>query len=634
MADYTSSNTGAAIDGAVDYVELLDNIVTVDSGNNRIGINNGSPASALDVTGSVTADGLTVDGGSVNNDGSAVAGKFNANGDEHIRLEISTDSTIGNQAGLDLISNSITSRFSTTGSGGLVTSVNGSNRMAIATNGDISFYEDTGTTPKLFWDASAESLGIGTAAPIGNFNINGGTGDTATQDVVQTFTRTSSTGNVLAAKLRFDNFDTNHADLKFQVKTTASSEESDSYYTDAMTIQGASGNVGIGVVPEATWSSGYEVLQLGEASFTHTSSGSCNIMGNAYADASSYKYIGFGYAQRYAQLDGTHRWYTESLNVTPDAVIDWQEVMRIDASGNVGIGTSSLNATYAPRLQVTSAAGDGTGGVLIQNYLPTLTLEDISGGAATSQIQQDQTDMLFKNNGAERMRIDASGTTTFTKSGGGNIRIAETASRYVEIFGYAEGTANGSTMTFHTIESGTSTSTERMRIDASGNLLVGTTDTTLYNNTSGGGAAFMTVGDGIRLDLARDGDVATFNRMSGTGTLLEMRQGGVTVGTIAVTASATAYNTSSDQRLKENIADADDAGAKIDAIQVRKYDWKADGSHQDYGMIAQELQVVAPEAVSGDPDSDEMMGVDYSKLVPMMLKEIQSLRARIAQLES
>jgi hypothetical protein len=94
------------------------------------------------------------------------------------------------------------------------------------------------------------------------------------------------------------------------------------------------------------------------------------------------------------------------------------------------------------------------------------------------------------------------------------------------------------------------------------------------------------------------------------------------------------YNTSSDQRLKENIADANDAGDKIDAIKVRQYDWKADGSHQDYGMIAQELQTVAPEAVSGDADSEEMMGVDYSKLVPMLVKEIQSLRTRITALES
>jgi hypothetical protein len=73
----------------------------------------------------------------------------------------------------------------------------------------------------------------------------------------------------------------------------------------------------------------------------------------------------------------------------------------------------------------------------------------------------------------------------------------------------------------------------------------------------------------------------------------------------------------------------------LDAIQVRSFDWKADGSHQKYGMVAQELQSVAPEAVTqGKPEDEEMMGVDYSKLVPMMLKEIQSLRARIAQLES
>jgi hypothetical protein len=90
----------------------------------------------------------------------------------------------------------------------------------------------------------------------------------------------------------------------------------------------------------------------------------------------------------------------------------------------------------------------------------------------------------------------------------------------------------------------------------------------------------------------------------------------------------------SDYRLKENIADADDAGSKIDAIQVRKFDWKVDGSHQDYGMVAQELQTVAPEAVSTPENPDEMMGVDYSKLVPMMLKEIQTLRLRITALEN
>jgi hypothetical protein len=107
-----------------------------------------------------------------------------------------------------------------------------------------------------------------------------------------------------------------------------------------------------------------------------------------------------------------------------------------------------------------------------------------------------------------------------------------------------------------------------------------------------------------------------------------------TVGSIQTAGSATAYNTSSDARLKENITDADEAGELIDAIQVRKFDWKADGEHQRYGMIAQELQTVAPEAVSEGETAEDMMGVDYSKLVPMLVKEIQTLRARVADLES
>ena len=94
------------------------------------------------------------------------------------------------------------------------------------------------------------------------------------------------------------------------------------------------------------------------------------------------------------------------------------------------------------------------------------------------------------------------------------------------------------------------------------------------------------------------------------------------------------YNTTSDQRLKQNIQDSDSASSLIDAIQVRKFDWKSDGSHTRYGFVAQELVTVAPEAVHQPTDPDEMMAVDYSKLVPMLVKELQSLRARVAQLES
>ena len=115
--------------------------------------------------------------------------------------------------------------------------------------------------------------------------------------------------------------------------------------------------------------------------------------------------------------------------------------------------------------------------------------------------------------------------------------------------------------------------------------------------------------------------------------LIDFRKNGVSVGTISTASGATAYNTSSDQRLKDNIEDADDAGELIDAIQVRQFDWRSDGVHQRFGMVAQELHAIAPEAVSTPEDPDEMMGVDYSKLVPMLIKEVQTLRSRVAQLE-
>ena len=162
---------------------------------------------------------------------------------------------------------------------------------------------------------------------------------------------------------------------------------------------------------------------------------------------------------------------------------------------------------------------------------------------------------------------------------------------------------------------------ERLRIDAEGRVGINTT------------ADYS----GVVNIANRLGDycIGLTDTESNTAFIIFRNSADTAIGSILRSGtSAVAYNTSSDQRLKENIEDADDAGSKIDAIQVRKFDWKADGSHQDYGMVAQELQAVAPEAVSAPEDPEEMMGVDYSKLVPMMFKEIQSLRARINALEA
>jgi cytoskeletal protein CcmA (bactofilin family) len=104
------------------------------------------------------------------------------------------------------------------------------------------------------------------------------------------------------------------------------------------------------------------------------------------------------------------------------------------------------------------------------------------------------------------------------------------------------------------------------------------------------------------------------------------------VGTIATSGSATSYNTSSDYRLKEDLQDFNGL-EMISNIPVYDYKWKVDES-RSYGVMAHELQEVLPNAVSGEKDAEEMQGVDYSKIVPLLVKSIQELKAEIELLKN
>jgi hypothetical protein len=112
------------------------------------------------------------------------------------------------------------------------------------------------------------------------------------------------------------------------------------------------------------------------------------------------------------------------------------------------------------------------------------------------------------------------------------------------------------------------------------------------------------------------------------------------VGAISTNGSATSYQTSSDYRLKENIAPMTGALAKVSQLKPVTYTWKVDGS-DGQGFIAHELQEVYPDAVSGKKDGEQMQGVDYGKLTPILtaalqeaIAKIETLEARIAVLEA
>jgi len=119
--------------------------------------------------------------------------------------------------------------------------------------------------------------------------------------------------------------------------------------------------------------------------------------------------------------------------------------------------------------------------------------------------------------------------------------------------------------------------------------------------------------------------------VSSGASIIDFTAGGTAVGSI--TASGTSgvnYNTTSDISLKENIQDAESASEIIDALKIRQFDWKDSQDHQSFGVVAQEVEPTFTDAVT----QDKIWSVDYSKFVPLLIKEIQDLRARVAELEN
>ena len=117
---------------------------------------------------------------------------------------------------------------------------------------------------------------------------------------------------------------------------------------------------------------------------------------------------------------------------------------------------------------------------------------------------------------------------------------------------------------------------------------------------------------------------------------------GTIVGSINVASSSTAYNTSSDYRLKTSVSYDWDATTRLKQLKPARFKWIADGESAEFvdGFLAHEAATVVPEAVSGDKDAVDAdgnidpQGIDQAKLVPLLVKTILELEARIAALEA
>ena len=167
---------------------------------------------------------------------------------------------------------------------------------------------------------------------------------------------------------------------------------------------------------------------------------------------------------------------------------------------------------------------------------------------------------------------------------------------------------------------------EVMRLDSSGNLLVGTT-TAGFSSQSGISVNGPTAATYIAVSHA--------NGTSTGAAYMGFPYNGSTIGSITQNGTtAVAYNTSSDYRLKENVQPMTGALAKIAALKPVTYTWKADGSEGE-GFIAHELAEVCPHAVTGEKDAvdaegkPQYQGIDVSFLVGTLTAAIQELKAEL-----
>jgi hypothetical protein len=203
---------------------------------------------------------------------------------------------------------------------------------------------------------------------------------------------------------------------------------------------------------------------------------------------------------------------------------------------------------------------------------------------------------------------------------------------------------------------------ERMRINSSGGLLIGQTADPFP------GVGNTVVGAGItgtgRLAFSADDLVSGyFNRNTSNGQLIRFSRQGTAVGGIDVTTTATTYVTSSDYRLKENVAPMSGSIDRLKQLKPSTWSWKVDGSHGE-GFLAHEAQTVVPEAVGGTKDAmrteeyevtpavldddgnvvteavmgtrevPDYQGIDQSKLVPLLTAALQEAIQRIEALEA
>jgi hypothetical protein len=345
------------------------------------------------------------------------------------------------------------------------------------------------------------------------------------------------------------------------------------------------------------------------------------------------------------------------------------EAMRIDSSGNVGIGTSSpsnivevsrnQNAETQVRLYNANAGSGARTVLLLGNnssagaagiFLNSSTYSGGGGANALTLYMGLSAPITFETNATERMRIDSSGNVFI----GGASFASYKLGVYGDIRAVNAGYTMGGTYTIQASDVGIgresnggmifgTNGSERMRIDSSGNLMVGTTAVT--SGVTASQLYVKRIGTQTTITADQTGGTGGYNYSSnatnngGVYYHFNFLEANTQRGSITSNGTSTTYSTSSDYRLKENIAPMTGALGIVQQLKPVTYKWKADGS-DGQGFIAHELQAVVPDCVTGEKDAVDAegnpvyQGIDTSFLVATLTAALQEAHGLIKDLQA
>jgi hypothetical protein len=652
----------------------------VDAANNRVGIGTISPARPLHVTGTTNAF-IRIEDRDSNADTDQLIGGLEIYGAD---ANPAAFFAFISNANRDL---DITNRTTT---GGIDLKTNNTQALRIDVGGDISFYEDTGTTAKFFWDASAESLGIGTSSPASALEVS------ASEPYITVSSTASQAGTALGG-IRFDTIDPSYAAGGYPAYITAQDLSANgsafglifgTQNTERVRITNT-GNVGIGTTsPSAT-------LHVNKGTNAASAFPSGNWAAKVFNQTDATAENGLVVANRWASISST----AFEVGGLYDNGDGFDTFLKVDGIGNVGIGTTNPGqllhlASSDPRINIEDTDAGGI-----------FQIRNTSGVAYISTLGTHS--MIFATDSLERMRIvgstgnvgigtssphsllnvQGSGTTggvltlensnTGISAGNefGSIEFysndASSGASGVRARIAAEATATNAPtdITFSNTVGADTTVVERMRIDSSGNLLVGKTSSALSSvgqQLQAGGRTMLTRDGNQVLDINRltsDGDIVRFYKDGSTVGIIGTASGNLTVtsaaelrfftsssnedmrletdGDLHVDGDVIAFSTTiSDPRLKTDIQKIEGALDKLCTLSGYTFTYTPDGK-ASAGVLSTEVAEVLPSAIrpkklplkTGDEET-VYDTVQYDQLHGLLIEAIKELREEVADLKA